>query len=562
MKNTNTIRPGRPPAGLLIGCALAAFFLFFFALGSRSLSGSEDRWAEIARNMLLYRDWFHPVINDEVYFDKPLLSYWLIAVASYFTNGLNELSVRLPGAFSALATLAFAYGIAKHLFDRQVAQLTALLMATSYGFLFWSHTASADLSNVALTYAAVLWFVKCKERTDFWSYFVFYLICAVGCQLKGLTALVVPVLIAFPYLMRRSRWRAHLNFVNVLALLLAASVFFLPYFGAAYTPLPDGISAQHNHLSGVGLLIRENFTRFFEPFDHVAPIYSYLYEVPRILFPWMFLFIGAIAYYGRRYRELGEAHRWVLDAIVVIFVFFTLSGSRRWYYILPIMPLCLILVSAYLSEAEESRWRRYLTLATVAVLALAALGLLAAPWLAMRYTGAVPEDIVIGALLAVIAITVSIVMLRKPASGARYMPGSGLAGRLMPALCVLAALEMVAVFGFVLPAADGYRQLKPFAMNLSAGLRGGEKLVFFKRAHTALVFYLNRPAPIPVIASRSELAATGADKLIIVDKVDREAFFNEFPELKTALPAFEEARPLTKMPVDSSVLMVYRVKGS
>ena len=57
---------------------LGIFLLLFYALGQRSLSGSEDRWGEIARNMSQHRDWFHPVINGEIYFDKPLLSYWLI----------------------------------------------------------------------------------------------------------------------------------------------------------------------------------------------------------------------------------------------------------------------------------------------------------------------------------------------------------------------------------------------------------------------------------------------------------------------------------------------------
>ena len=63
-----------PPAMIGLFYFAAVFFLVFFGLGQKSLSGSEDRWAEIARNMLLHHDWFHPTINGEIYFDKPLLS--------------------------------------------------------------------------------------------------------------------------------------------------------------------------------------------------------------------------------------------------------------------------------------------------------------------------------------------------------------------------------------------------------------------------------------------------------------------------------------------------------
>lgn len=179
-------------------CLAAVFFLLFYGLGDRSLAGSEDRWAEIARNMLLHKDWFHPVINGEVYFDKPLLSYWFIVLAAFCTQALNEFAVRLPGAIAGLLTLVCSYQIASAWFDRRVAWLSVCLIITSYGFLFWTHTASAEISNLALITAAVAWFVDRRERTDFTSCLVFYLLCAMGSQLKGLTAFVVPILVIAP----------------------------------------------------------------------------------------------------------------------------------------------------------------------------------------------------------------------------------------------------------------------------------------------------------------------------------------------------------------------------
>jgi 4-amino-4-deoxy-L-arabinose transferase-like glycosyltransferase len=58
----------------------AVLLLLFIALGDSNLMRSESRWAEIVREMLASGDWFNPTINGETYFDKPLLSYWLIAL--------------------------------------------------------------------------------------------------------------------------------------------------------------------------------------------------------------------------------------------------------------------------------------------------------------------------------------------------------------------------------------------------------------------------------------------------------------------------------------------------
>jgi 4-amino-4-deoxy-L-arabinose transferase-like glycosyltransferase len=49
-----------------------SMFMFTWALGNRELWATEARWAEVVREMFLTGDFFHPTINGEPYFDKPL----------------------------------------------------------------------------------------------------------------------------------------------------------------------------------------------------------------------------------------------------------------------------------------------------------------------------------------------------------------------------------------------------------------------------------------------------------------------------------------------------------
>lgn len=549
--------------GTVLFLLLSAYFLIFHSLGQRALAGSEDRWGEIARNMLLHGDLFHPVINGEVYFDKPLLSYWLIVLASLCANDLNEFVVRLPGAVAALLTLFCSHRIARDLFGARVAWLSACLIATSYGFLFWSHTASAELSNLALIAAATAWFVHRRDRADFSSYLIFYLLCAVGCQLKGLTAITVPLLVVAPYVLRGGRWKHHVNVAHLLAIVLAAGVFLLPYLLAGWQPLPAAVQAQRNHLSGLDLLIRENIVRFFQPFDHDDPFYSYLYELPRILFPWMILFFAALARYASRYRQLDESLRWLLQAIVLIFLFFTLSGSRRWYYILPITPFCMILVAAYMDEASSDAWRRRAMIATVFVLLVIALVLLLFPFAVAVYAGdvAMPNEFLIGsAAIGVGGAGIALLGRNRVAILQNLTCIDSRFPSPLPLALLLAALEMAVVFGLVLPGADSYRQQKPFALSLAGQIGDDRRLAFYRKKNTTLAFYLNAKEAIPTINSRSELVAIGDEVVLILEEADREAFFQEFPELRTMPPVLKERPTRQRFAGGGSGLVAYRAR--
>ena len=85
---------------LAVGC-----ILLFGGLGARSLWYSEGRWAEITREMILSGDFYHPTIGGEAYFDKPLLTYWLVAIVTAITGRLDEWAVRVPSAVSGLITV-------------------------------------------------------------------------------------------------------------------------------------------------------------------------------------------------------------------------------------------------------------------------------------------------------------------------------------------------------------------------------------------------------------------------------------------------------------------------
>ena len=64
----------------LLFIIIAAFY--FWGLGSFSLVGpDEPRYAEVAREMLMRRDFITPTLGGLPWFEKPPLLYWMMMLA-------------------------------------------------------------------------------------------------------------------------------------------------------------------------------------------------------------------------------------------------------------------------------------------------------------------------------------------------------------------------------------------------------------------------------------------------------------------------------------------------
>jgi 4-amino-4-deoxy-L-arabinose transferase-like glycosyltransferase len=487
--------------------AAAALFMF---LGRNALWGSEDRWAEITREMMMTGDLLHPAINWRVYFDKPQLSYWFILPwARLF--GLTEFAVRVPSALAALAGLFGTMKLADRLFGRDCSFLSGWMLLSCHGYFFWGRTAAADMANTAAVVLAVAWFLYLEERPAFWKYLVFYLIVFCGALTKGLPAVAVPAAMLCWHLLNHKRWLKHLNFANFFALVLGVAVYLAPFLAASYIPPAGGLLQPAGEvLTGLELVWRENFVRAFNAFDHRDPFYSYLYNLPRILLPWAPFFAAALVAAAASWRRLEESCRELFVGILLVFVMFSCSTSRRWYYILPLAPFCIVLTSAMICRCREEKWVRFLVsimrwiVISAASLALAAPVML--PVFSMLFHHVPPLLAVTAVPAAGLATLIVCVMDDRPGNGVERF--SGLPSRLASTVTGTAIL-MAAVFGAVVPSLTVYRTEKPFirsAVPLLAGIP--EKDIAFYETDSAakFQFYMNWNGPAAVIwKKRGEL---------------------------------------------------------
>ena len=107
--------------------------------------------------------------------------------------------------------------------------------------------------------------------------------------------------------------------------------------------------------SGLGMVFRENIQRFYAPFDHKEPFWVYFKHTPTLFLPWSVLLILALIALIPRWKQLDDKTKWLLKAAALIFLFFTASGSRRNYYILPLIPFCALLTAIFLTYIRDAK---------------------------------------------------------------------------------------------------------------------------------------------------------------------------------------------------------------
>jgi len=511
--NSNPIRPFHPfqlirPWMLPVLVLAVAAMLFFPQLGSRSLWGSEGRWAEVAREMGLSGNYFWPTIDGKVYYDKPLLSYWFVAAAGALTGHLNEAATRVPSAIAGLVGVLLVMVLARKLYDRRIAILSGAILATSYSYVFHARLASADMETVIGVLAVLTLFVYHEHRPTGWWVTGLWLLMAVTSMTKGLIGFALPLFIMGCYslfsdgwttvterimrgplsaraawLIERGRWV--LNWKTVPALAVAGLVYGLPFVMS---------SARMHSEAGIVMVFRENILRFFEPFDHRGPIYLYTYMIFLLAAPWSLFLPAALVH--QHSTPPSRQDRFLLVYFWATFLFFTLSGSRRWYYLLPILPAVAIVIARLFSTGWDALHRRvrwmtqagFLLIAVVVVVSgIVALLPAAARPLAMR---ALPEFPARGSYLVLwgLELAALITGFRLWRRGAMAWPTA-----------VVASCSLFFYFVCAQPAIEQYRGEKPFAHAVRTALHGDySHLVLYQVTGAAgLLFYLGTEAPIP-----------------------------------------------------------------
>lgn len=484
-----------------------AVFMLLLFLGRNALWGLEGRCAEVVREMLVTGDIFNPQINAVAEKTRLPLSYWVLLPGTILF-GTDEFILRLPAVISALILLAATRMITRKLFDAETALISMWVLLSTYGFVFWSRVAAPDIANAAAVACAVACFLHWNDIPHFKDYLLFYLLLGAGSLFKGVPMVAIVFLLVLPFVFKKGNLKKYCSWQHFFALLLGICAGMIPYwlFGAFDAGLNGGGSAAG---SGIEILWKTQILRILDARFSGEKAYSYLYHLPRILIPWSAVFAVGFFTFVKKHKSLPGEFSSLLSGIFLVFLLFSLFGSRRWYYLLPLVPFCSVVTAAvlngYAGESKTIDWILELTYFGLLAFASLALALpIALPLQGIVFRYYVPMIVILSCFCAGFIIVLLLIFDRgEDNSVARFfaMPPR-IAG-----LTAGMAIAVTTIFCSVLPAFTVFRSERPFALELRKQVDGisPDKIFFCSGAlNSRVLFYL---APIQPVKHGENLAA-------------------------------------------------------
>ncbi|HEY5908542.1 MAG TPA: glycosyltransferase family 39 protein, partial [Vicinamibacteria bacterium] len=144
---------------------LVASALLFPALGAGPLERAEIYFLDGARGMLETGDLVVPRYQGQAFFDKPILSYWLMAGA-FEALGTRAVAARGVSALAALGGVLAAAWLGRRLFGDETALAGAAVLATTLTFVAFGRIAMSDLLLTLFTTPAVAVAAHAFWKTD------------------------------------------------------------------------------------------------------------------------------------------------------------------------------------------------------------------------------------------------------------------------------------------------------------------------------------------------------------------------------------------------------------
>lgn len=363
-------------------CALT----FLTGLGRPALTDSDEAfYAESAREMIERGDFLTPYYNDEPRFEKPVLYYWLVALA-YSITGTTVESARFPSALAGFGLALLAYFCARRWYDELTGCLSGIICATSFGYIAIAHQALPDLPLaffVTLTIWSLLLGIRTEgikltpdRRTARWLLLA-AVSAAAGILVKGPIAIVLPVCVLVPIICfedwnRTSRW-----LISRPAIWGSLFCFIL-----IATPWYIGMFVEHGPSYLTRFFFSENLERFSTArFNDPRPVWYYLPIIFAGMLPWsplLLLCIPSILESFRKHRAPLTEMRLLLWAAAPL-LFYSISVGKQPRYILPVLPPIAILLAAALRKSwqiDSGRSKLFLVAMLIIGSAFSAFGVL------------------------------------------------------------------------------------------------------------------------------------------------------------------------------------------
>jgi 4-amino-4-deoxy-L-arabinose transferase-like glycosyltransferase len=489
--------------GILLCLAVCPYFVDLS--GSSIWDANEAFYVETPREMMERGDYIGPTFNYQPRFNKPVLSYWIVA-GFYKVFGVSVGVQRVPIALGAVAMIFTAFFLARSAADPpagsgasragplEAALWAAVGLAVAPRLMMFGRRIFIDIYISMFMAGTLLFFALAERYPRRRRLFLLLMYASVGLGVltKGPVAAALPGLVFAVYLLVHGELKRvrQMMIPTGIAVVLAIVV---PWYAALYH--------RYGWTYITSFFLGENVARYTEGVGvetRRGPLF-YLPVVFSDSFPWSLALCGAAAMWvadRRRLRaipaaQMSDAVRaqrvrtlmwlWVLGIVG----FFSFSAAKQDLYIFPIVPIVAALAGVFIARSAPDGRPEWPT--TLRVTAGAAAILLGLAGLGTLYIFQSSGTVYVleGARLVGFA----------AAAGGAIALALAVAGRARAA-CVAILLALITlnwVFVVrVLPSFEGYKPVPRLSAAIRQRLHEGDVVVHYNVALPSMVFYLRR----------------------------------------------------------------------
>ena len=300
----------------------------------------ESNYVLSAITMLKHNSWISPMIYDQVWYDKPPLTYWALMI-SYKLFGISDFTSRIPNTLIAGGSVALMYHLVYRIKEsKHIAVMSALLLFSALQFWYISHAVITDgflfFFSLAIFGYSYLGFAK----NDKYSIVKAYGAAALAVVTKGPVGIVLPGLILLLFI--AIRWftkkdnddysldkdiKLLFNPFGIFLFIILASPWYIAMYSIHGQEFISGFLGLHNMERA---LVSEH------PKFNVW--YYYLIIVPLALLPWT----PAVIYRLKSIKWKNDFY--LIGAIwfIIIVLFYSLVATKYITYTLPTIIPCII----------------------------------------------------------------------------------------------------------------------------------------------------------------------------------------------------------------------------
>lgn len=334
--------------------ALAVMVLYLL-MSTRSTLWDRDepRYARVTVEMVDSGRYLVPTFNDQIWFDKPPLLYWLMSFPVRLL-GPTELACRFFGAVGTAITCLLTFYIGRRLLDSKTGLWAMVILASTLLVLIVGSAATSDAVLLPFIVAVLLIFTYTSvPGTRFSHVILMGIALGLGMLTKGPIGLMpIPVIGAILWFNRKTSVNVRRNILLVgISLAIGFSIF------AAWAIPVNSFTNGEFFRVFIG---RHVLSRALKPMEHHGGnFFLYLpYYLPVIIigfFPWTLHLPGAFSAVagGRVGGKYGRI--FLFSWIIPIFIIMTLAATKLPHYILFIWPALALAVAGTIIAAQQNR---------------------------------------------------------------------------------------------------------------------------------------------------------------------------------------------------------------